>query len=166
MSLNAKVHNTSNQEGLIAVITSDTCTFPNCPQHDKSKEQAQAEIFGVLYTVTGEEETAENRERLSIYMNSVKKLLEDTEGVQNVSPGEDDHINPKHYQFSNGSEVIDITENLTFNGGNAIKYLARATRLDGQNKGAILEDLKKAQWYVEREITRLELSEDIEGESL
>lgn len=72
-----------------------------------------------------------------------------------------DPINPNHYQFSNGAEVIDITENLTFNGGNAIKYLARATRLDGQNKGAVLEDLRKALWYVERELTRLEADEDM-----
>ena len=32
---------------------------------------------------------------------------------------------PPHYRgFSNGSEVIDIAENLTFNTGNAVKYLA------------------------------------------
>lgn len=74
---------------------------------------------------------------------------------------DNDPINPNHYQFSNGAEVIDITENLTFNGGNAIKYLASATRLDGQNKGAVLEDLRKALWYVEREITRLEADEAV-----
>ncbi len=34
---------------------------------------------------------------------------------------------PPHYTgFSNGAEVIDITENLTFNTGNACKYAARA----------------------------------------
>lgn len=79
-------------------------------------------------------------------------------------PEDNDPINPNHYQFSNGAEVIDITENLTFNGGNAIKYLARATRLDGQNKGAVLEDLHKALWYVEREITRLEADEAVTTE--
>ena len=67
-----------------------------------------------------------------------------------------DPINPQHYQgFSNGAEVIDITENLTFNAGNAVKYLARAGRTDGHNKGAILEDLRKARWYADREIERL-----------
>lgn len=65
-------------------------------------------------------------------------------------------INPTHYKgMSNGAEVIDITENLTFNAGNAVKYLARACRLDGHNKGNITEDLHKARWYVDREIARL-----------
>lgn len=68
-----------------------------------------------------------------------------------------DNVNhPKHYiGFSNGSEVIDITENCTFNTGNAIKYAARAGRTDGNVKGNILEDLNKAKWYIEREIERL-----------
>ena len=66
-------------------------------------------------------------------------------------------INPNHYKgMSNGAEVIDITENLTFNAGNAVKYLARACRLDGQNKGNVTEDLRKAMWYVRRELERLE----------
>lgn len=67
---------------------------------------------------------------------------------------------PPHYKFSNGAEVIDITENLTFNGGNAVKYLARSTRQDGQNKGNVLEDLRKSLWYVQREIERVERVEN------
>lgn len=67
-----------------------------------------------------------------------------------------DPINPDHYRgFGNGTEVIDVTENLSFNCGNAVKYLARAGRVDGKNKGAIKEDLAKAAWYVQREINRL-----------
>lgn len=34
---------------------------------------------------------------------------------------------------------------------NAVKYLARAGK-----KGALLEDLKKARWYLDRRITQLE----------
>lgn len=63
---------------------------------------------------------------------------------------------PQHYTgFSNGAEVIDIAENLTFNTGNAVKYLARAGRVDGQVKGDVLQDLHKAAWYINREINRL-----------
>lgn len=78
-----------------------------------------------------------------------------------------DNINhPKHYTgFSNGSEVIDITENCTFNTGNAIKYAARAGRTDGNVKGNILEDLNKAKWYIEREIERLKIKPDTETTS-
>jgi hypothetical protein len=39
---------------------------------------------------------------------------------------------------------------MTFNIGNAIKYLWRADHKNG------IEDLKKAVWYVQREIERLE----------
>lgn len=71
-----------------------------------------------------------------------------------------DAINPNHYKgFSNGAEVIDITENLTFNAGNVVKYGARAGRLDESlNKNDAegrIEDLKKSRWYVDREIERL-----------
>ena len=69
-----------------------------------------------------------------------------------------DSVNhPSHYtEFSNGAEVIDITENLNFNRGNAIKYLARAGHKDSASE---LEDLMKARWYVNREIARLTSSE-------
>jgi hypothetical protein len=59
---------------------------------------------------------------------------------------------PAHYQgFSNGAEVIDITENLSFNLGNVVKYVARA----GRKTDDPIEDLRKAQFYLEREIKRL-----------
>lgn len=59
---------------------------------------------------------------------------------------------PKHYCSSkSGIECIQVTEHLNFCIGNAIKYLWRAGL-----KGEMLEDLKKARWYVEREIARLE----------
>lgn len=61
---------------------------------------------------------------------------------------------PSHYAegWSNGAEVIDITENLNFNRGNAVKYIARAGAKD---PGKLLEDLQKAQWYLNREIERV-----------
>lgn len=67
----------------------------------------------------------------------------------------DNVSHPPHYAegWSNGAEVIDITENLNFNRGNAIKYIARAGK---KNADTEIEDLKKARWYVEREIDRLE----------
>ena len=59
---------------------------------------------------------------------------------------------PKHYNLHPaGIECIDVVEHLTFNVGNAIKYLWRAGL-----KGALVEDLRKARWYIDREIQRLE----------
>ena len=70
-----------------------------------------------------------------------------------------DAINPSHYQgFSNGAEVIDITENLNFNRGNIVKYGARAGEkvLPGQTqKDAIIQDLEKVIWYASRELERV-----------
>ena len=71
-----------------------------------------------------------------------------------------DAVNPNHYKgFSNGAEVIDIAEHLTFDAGNVVKYAARAGRLDESlNKNDLegrVEDLKKARKYLDREIERL-----------
>lgn len=79
----------------------------------------------------------------------------------------EDATNPNHYRgFSHGSEVIDITENLSFNGGNVVKYAARATRMDAGNKSGTLDgqiqDLEKARWYVDRELRRLRLQRETE----
>ena len=59
---------------------------------------------------------------------------------------------PNHYNVG-GIEVIDFIEswNLDFSLGNAIKYIARAPYKNDE-----LEDLKKARWYIDREIERLE----------
>lgn len=58
---------------------------------------------------------------------------------------------PKHYtSHPSGVECITVTEHMNFNVGNAIKYLWRSDHKAG------LEDLKKARWYVDREIQRLE----------
>lgn len=59
---------------------------------------------------------------------------------------------PQHYtDHPSGVECITVVEHFNFNVGNAIKYLWRAGL-----KGDQMEDLKKAQWYVTREIQRLE----------
>lgn len=62
---------------------------------------------------------------------------------------------PKHYNsHPSGVQCIEVTEHHNFNVGNAIKYLWRSELKNG------LEDLKKAQWYINREIERLEKKEN------
>ena len=59
---------------------------------------------------------------------------------------------PPHYtNHPSGIEVIEITEHMNFCLGNAIKYILRSDQ-----KGKQIEDLKKAAWYINREINRLE----------
>ena len=60
---------------------------------------------------------------------------------------------PSHYMsHPSGVECIQVTEHLNFCIGNAIKYLWRAGLKDGNSD---IQDLKKAAWYIEREIARL-----------
>lgn len=57
---------------------------------------------------------------------------------------------PKHYtSHPSGVECIEITEHMCFNLGNAIKYVWRA-----DEKGNDVEDLRKAVWYIQREISK------------
>ena len=58
---------------------------------------------------------------------------------------------PSHY--NQGIETIEYIESwsMNFNTGNVIKYVTRAGYKNNQ-----LEDLKKAMWYLDREIQRLE----------
>lgn len=59
---------------------------------------------------------------------------------------------PKHYTEGRRFEPKDVIRDwdLNFNLGNAVKYLARAGR-----KGDMVEDLKKAQQYIQFEIDAL-----------
>lgn len=60
---------------------------------------------------------------------------------------------PQHYGGDTTYEVIKVLEawglDASFCLGNTVKYIARAGK-----KGDALEDLKKAAWYLQREIAR------------
>ena len=66
---------------------------------------------------------------------------------------------PQHYNQGK-FEAIDVIEDwkLGFCLGNCVKYIARC-----EHKGKKLEDLKKALWYLQREITTLENKENKNG---
>jgi len=68
-------------------------------------------------------------------------------------PSDHDPVNhPKHYNsHPSGVECIEITEHMGYSLGNAIKYIWRAG-----SKGRQVEDLKKAEHYIRREISRIE----------
>lgn len=74
---------------------------------------------------------------------------------ESVLPGPPKHdpVNhPKHYtEHPSGVECIQVTEHMGFNLGNAVKYIWRCDL-----KADAIEDLRKAVWYVEREIARRE----------
>ena len=61
---------------------------------------------------------------------------------------------PEHYGGENNQyEAIKVIEawNLCFHLGNVVKYISRAGKKDN-----IIQELKKAKWYLERKIEQLE----------
>lgn len=82
-------------------------------------------------------------------------MTEHTDNYLNGKLKKSDPVNhPPHYtQDPSGVECIEITRHRNFNIGNAIKYLWRAGLKDGNSD---IQDLKKAVWYIEDEIKRLE----------
>lgn len=69
---------------------------------------------------------------------------------------------PQHYGGENNQyEAIKVIEawELYFCLGNAVKYISRAGKKDN-----IVQDLKKAKWYLERKIESLEKGNNINDE--
>jgi hypothetical protein len=81
-------------------------------------------------------------------------------GIMASNEAATDPVNhPSHYTShparcacGAGIECIQITEHLSFLRGNALKYLWRADLKGG------LEDLRKARFYIDREIANMERS--------
>jgi len=86
-------------------------------------------------------------------IKAVPELKEDVSDLLvNLVPHEPkaDMVNhPPHYK-SGGIETIDFIEakNLNYNLGNVVKYVTRADL-----KGARKQDLEKALWYLQRELS-------------
>lgn len=105
--------------------------------------------------ITDNDEVIRHKWSDEVYNYFVK--LEDREIVQNERV---EH--PSHYTWLRelcGIEVIDITRHLNFNLGNVIKYVLRSGRKAEQGISVddkAIEDLKKARFYLDDEIKRLE----------
>lgn len=81
------------------------------------------------------------------YERIMRVLEAETAPVQQTN---DPVNNPKHYTaHPSGIECIQITEHMGFNLGNAVKYIWRADL-----KADAIEDLKKAKWYIDRELAK------------
>ena len=76
-------------------------------------------------------------------------------GGKDMSNEQDMVNHPPHYTaHPSGVECIQVTEHMGFCLGNAVKYIWRA-----DEKGKSIEDLEKARWYIDREITRRKANE-------
>lgn len=64
---------------------------------------------------------------------------------------------PLHYTaHPSGIECIQVTEHMNFNLGNAVKYIWRCDLKNDE-----IEDLKKAAWYINREIERRDRAQQV-----
>ena len=81
----------------------------------------------------------------------VARSIEAPPVAVDISSPADTVDHPAHYKVG-GIETIDFIEakKLGYNLGNVVKYITRA-----DHKGNKLEDLRKAQWYLTREIETL-----------
>jgi len=71
-------------------------------------------------------------------------------GMYEQEANHDPVNHPSHYtSHPSKVECIEITRHMGFNLGNAMKYIWRADLKNGA-----IEDLKKAQWYIQDELTR------------
>lgn len=59
-----------------------------------------------------------------------------------------------YYKFGK-VQVLDISRHLTSNAGQAVQYIARSSRLDGNNKGEVELDLRKAIDFLKDELRRV-----------
>ena len=81
-----------------------------------------------------------------------------------TSQNDHDEVNhPSHYTAYEGIEVIQLTEQMNFNRGNAVKYIARAGL---KNPDTELVDLMKAEWYIQREMQRLGYLKEKENQKI
>jgi hypothetical protein len=81
-------------------------------------------------------------------LNKVPSIVEKHFPITMEEPKADPVNHPSHYK-TGGIETIDFIEakSLGYNLGNVVKYITRA-----DHKGNKLQDLQKAQWYLNREI--------------
>lgn len=98
---------------------------------------------------------------------NMSSIMSRAEAKEFLKPKNDPVNHPSHY--TDGKiEVIDFIEDkkLNFHLANAVKYISRAGKKDPSKE---IEDLKKARWYLDRYIQKLEESQkgnDNDGEEM
>jgi hypothetical protein len=85
-------------------------------------------------------------------LESVRKMKTTLDALDKIKDRPDPVNHPPHYK-TGGVDTIDFIEakDLNYRLGNVVKYVSRAGK-----KGDPIEDLKKALWYLDREINARE----------
>jgi len=129
----------------VQFCTYDNCGFPRVRDiEDPNADKAEEEPLGILpkdiYDETFRAAGVVSVEQAQEWLNMFPSEDEEPEG---------DAVNhPSHYN-QNGPEVIELVRWLSFNRGNAVKYIARAGKKDPAKEE---EDIEKAIWYLQDEL--------------
>ena len=115
-------------------------------------------VNNIDYTIRNGLELIKENDNMNTKIEEGNKVnesdLKDTETSKEVKDDKNDPVNhPSHYTDTK-IEVMDYIEDKGFNFalGNAVKYISRAGKKD---KNKTIQDLEKAEWYLNREIKRL-----------
>lgn len=114
-------------------------------------------VYTVMWSMKNKTKPAKKKattNEAKVDLTPALKFLEGRAAVHQIEmfePKSDPVNNPTHYTVG-GIETIDFIEakKLGYNLGNVVKYITRS-----DHKGNKLEDLRKAQWYLTREINSL-----------
>ena len=141
LSANPKIKTAEVMEKL---RTSKTYTYVLMSKARKLNKEESAPRGKLLYRLTGTQ--AVMAQKMGIPIEDYARAEGEVVGI---APDPVNH--PKHYT-AGGIETIDFIEakKLGYNLGNVVKYITRAG-----HKGNHLEDLRKAQWYLTREINSM-----------
>lgn len=94
-------------------------------------------------------------DKLGLTQQEVQRMEEIILMTDSITQPKDMVNHPPHYRaHPSGIEHIEVTEHFNFCRGTVIKYIWRAGLKGGPEQE--IEDLKKARWYLDREIQRLE----------
>jgi hypothetical protein len=126
-------------------------------QNLDAKANAVAKLFKVsiasVYQRKAKLKSAASKVKQNKWARQNRPSTNVPNAIMSMAVYADDKVNsPSHYKVG-GIETIDYIEakNLGYNLGNVVKYVSRA-----DYKGRLLEDLKKAEWYLKREIANME----------
>lgn len=114
---------------------------PNCPQCRSNELVTRRTLYG-------------SDEGWNCFGESCRESGNFTTKPRTVPPPTPDPVeHPAHYtSHPSGVECIEITRHMSFNLGNAMKYIWRAGLKDSTKT---IQDLRKAAFYIEDEIKRL-----------
>lgn len=131
-----------------------SCKYFNCINEEKGLGECTYHKLNFKILNTFGSECQEFKPCINLGVSIQEMASQISDGIKRVKFTDNDAVNhPSHYNMGK-YEAIEVIEDwqLGFCLGNTVKYISRAGHKD---KSKTLEDLKKAMWYLEREISNL-----------